>query len=61
MRQGLQDQIITLYQEINESSQAFYITIKHLIDLTGYTDTIKDQVVKIAFLNRLAKELAITV
>src|SRR5439155_2043709 len=51
----------TLYQEINESSQVFYTKIRHLIDLAGYVDTVKDQVAETAFMNGLAKELAIAV
>src|SRR5207249_7557003 len=61
MRQGLRDQITALYQEINESSQAFYMKIRHLIDLAGYADAVKDQVAEIAFMNGLAKDLAIAV
>ena len=35
--------------------------IRHLIDLTGYADAVKDQVAETAFMNELAKELAIAV
>ena len=61
MQQGLQDQITTLYQEINKSPQVFYMKIRYLINLVRYTNAIKDQVAKTAFINELAKKLAIVV
>ena len=50
-----------MYQEINKSHQVFYTKIRHLIDLVGYADAVKDQVAETAFINGLAKELAIAV
>ena len=44
-----------------QSPQAFYTKIRHLIDLVGYADAVKDQVAETTFINELAKELAITV
>src|SRR5437588_5876384 len=35
--------------------------IRHLINLVGYANTIKDQVAETAFMNELTKELAIAV
>ena len=61
MRQGLKDQLLGTYQGINESPLAFYTTIRHLIDLAGYPDAIKDHCAETAFMNGLHKEIAIQV
>lgn len=58
MCQGIKSQISTIYQGMNESPQAFYTKIRHLIDLANYADAVKDQVAETAFVNGLQRELA---
>src|SRR5207249_1038661 len=59
--QGLKDQLLGLYQGLNESPQAFYTKIQHLINLAQYADAVKDQVAKTAFMNGLHQELVIQI
>ena len=49
------------YQGLNESPQAFYTKIRHLIDLAQYADAVKDQVAETAFMNGLHQELVIQI
>src|SRR3954447_2470255 len=61
MWQELKDQLLGTYQSINESLLAFYTTIRRLIDLTGYTDVIKDHIAETALMTGLHKEIAVQV
>ena len=57
MCRGIKNQISTIYQRIGEDPQGFYTRIRHLIDLAGYAEAVKDQVAETAFVNGLQREL----
>src|SRR4051794_29133499 len=57
IRQGLKDQIATIFQGENESPAMFYNKIRHLIDLAGIPDNAKENTAENAFLNGINREL----
>src|SRR5213080_1888505 len=61
MKQSLKDQITGSYQGITESPMAFYTRIRHLIELAGYADSVKDQVAETTFLNGINREIALNI
>ena len=61
MKQSLRDQLLILHMQEGESPVTFYTKIRHMIDLAGYADAVKDQVAESAFINGLGHELSLTV
>src|SRR3954468_45995 len=45
------------YQGMDESPQAFYTKVRHLVDLAGYDNAVKDQVAETTFMNGIHQEL----
>src|SRR5271154_5843381 len=60
-QQQLKDQLISAYQRMDESPLAFYQQIRKIIQYTGYTDAVQDQVAESVFTNGLFKELQMLV
>jgi hypothetical protein len=58
MRQSLKDQVITSYQGMQESPMAFYTRIRHMIELAGYPNEVKDQVAETTFIGGISREIA---
>src|SRR4051812_39840868 len=58
MKQSLKDQVTNSYQGMQESLMAFYTRIRHMIELAGYPNTVKDQVAETMFMGGVSREIA---
>ena len=61
VQQMYKDQLSSMYQGLTESPNAFYTRIRHLVDLGGYADALKDQISETAFINGLNHEISLAI
>src|ERR1700748_2488147 len=61
IQQMYKDQLISIFQGITESPNAFYTRIRHLVELAGYADGVRDQVLESALVNSLNQKIALIV
>ena len=57
----MRDQLLSMFQDMNQSPQAFYTQIRDLIETAGYDLAIQDQVAETTFLQGLMPELKLAI